>query len=219
MNVSNSVFHEPLTRAFFLRSVDVVAADLIGCLLVTDTNGERVGGVIVDTEAYDQNDPAAHCHEAVNRKGSESMRLPGGHAYVCKARHGMSWLNFTCDDRPDFGSAVLIGALQPLCGCEIMRKRRLEGYAEHRGINDEKKYRNFLCRGPGALSEALGVTVAVDKMSLFAQPFQLFGPATAQKVLRGPRIRVTSAVCDPRRFALADCAFIRPESRAQLRPM
>ncbi len=213
-----SGFGDLLSQAFFLRPVDIVAANLIGCLLVTSVNGDRVGGMIVDTEAYDQNDPASHCYSSVNRKGGESMRLPGGHAYVCKAR-GMSWLNFTCDDRCNFGSAVLIGALQPLFGFEIMRRRRLEGYPQHLGINNDTKYPNFLCRGPGVLSEALGVTMEMDKMPLSKPPFALFGFTKAPSVLRGERVRVTSTICDPRRFALADCGFIRLENRSKLKPL
>jgi DNA-3-methyladenine glycosylase len=109
--------------------------------------------------------------------------------------------------------------LQPMFGIEVMRRRRLEGYPAHRGINDEVKYRNFLCNGPGVLSEALGVTAAMDKMPLFKPPFELFGFMKTPRVLRGERVGVTSTLCDPRRFALADCSFIRPKNRSQLKPV
>ena len=107
-----------LPASFFDSDVDVVAKSLIGTFVFkVDDLGNRTGGKIVETEAYDQNDPAAHCHKDASKtrlSGSGSMRLKGGHAYVYPYR-GMWCLNFTCGNE-GFGSAVLLRALEPLSG-------------------------------------------------------------------------------------------------------
>ena len=112
-----------LDRSFFLdEDVDALAQRLIGTILIFDNEeAGPVGGYIVETEAYDQNDPTAHCfkdgsHEASN--GSWPMFLSGGNAYVFPTSYGYC-LNFVTG-KADFGSAVLIRALKPSNGQRII---------------------------------------------------------------------------------------------------
>lgn len=157
MNVS---FENPVTTDFFLRDVEEVAKELIGCYLCTDFDGQRTVGRIVETEAYDQDDVAAHCHRnaAENRKkNSDAMLLRGGHIYLYNSRN-MACLNFTCG-KEGFGSAVLIRALEPILGAEIMLARRREygpKILKSATCSDIRALR-LLCNGPAALCEAIGI--------------------------------------------------------------
>src|SRR2546423_6691912 len=107
-----------LRRAFFARSVHDVAPDLIGSELVVDGSGGR----IVEVEAYDHEDPAAHGYGGRSPRNA-SMFGPPGHAYVYRS-YGIHWcLNFVCEGE-GIASAVLIRALAPLAGIATMRRRR-----------------------------------------------------------------------------------------------
>jgi len=155
-----------LNADFFARKVEVVAPDLIGCHLFTTINGECAGGMIIETEAYDQNDIAAHCYSAnrvVAPETSDPMKFAGGKVYFYYTRFGRC-LNFTCD-RENFGSAVLIRALRPSEGPEIMRARRRSTF-DTKSLSDEEKYRSVLCNGPQNLCDSLGFCDSLHKQSL-----------------------------------------------------
>jgi DNA-3-methyladenine glycosylase len=163
-----------------------LAERLIGVTLLC----HDVGGVIVETEAYTRDDPASHSFAGL-RPRCAAMFGPVGHAYVYRS-YGMHWcLNIVCGAP---GSAVLIRALQPSHGLDVMVDRR--------GVHDPRK----LCAGPGRLTQALGITAAQDGASLAAAPFQIFERSTAPKILRGPRIGISKAVNLPWRFGLAGSA-------------
>lgn len=145
---------------FFNRCVDDVAVSLVGRFLTSEIDGKLTGGKIIETEAYCEHDFAAHCHaDAVlgRRRGSEPMRLSGGRIYLYPSRlydHKGFWcMNFTCG-RAGLGSAVLIRALMPVWGCEVMRERRIEGGTPLDA--DGNAYIKRLCNGPGVLWESLG---------------------------------------------------------------
>jgi len=170
-----------------------VAPRLIGVTLLV--NG--VGGVIVETEAYDGDDPASHCYGGPTARNA-AMFGPPGHAYVYRS-YGVHWcLNFVC--RPaGQGAGVLIRALQPTHGLASMQARR--------GMEDER----LLCCGPGRLGQALGVTHALNGLALDAPPFVLIAPARpvpARAIARGPRIGITRAAERPWRFGLKGSAFL-----------
>lgn len=152
--------------------------------------------MIVELEAYDHTDPAAHGYGNRRSERNASMFLPGGHAYVYRS-YGVHWcLNFVCGEA-DVASAVLIRALEPTHGLDVMRKRR--------GLDDER----LLCRGPGRLCQALGVTRTLDGFPLHKPPFELLPSSEVpQRILRGPRIGITKAVELPWRFGLAGSRFI-----------
>jgi len=186
----------PLDRRFFDRPVEIVAPDLIGCYLLTTVGGEHVGGVIIETEAYDENDPAAHCHKEANprrRVHSDAMLLSGGHAYVHEDR-GMSCLNLTCD-REGFGSAVLIRALLPCEGTEVMTYRREAHPDADKQIKARKgNYKRLLCNGPSKVGEALGLTSAQNGMSLFGADIEIRGKDKAVILLNGRRINISKGI-------------------------
>jgi DNA-3-methyladenine glycosylase len=179
-----------LSRAFFRRSVHEVAPDLIGATLLFD----GVGGRIVEVEAYDQNDPAAHSFRGPTRRNAV-MFGPPGYAYVYRS-YGIHWcLNLVCEPAGSAG-AVLIRALEPTAGLPAMRRRR--------GVKDER----LLCSGPGRLCEALRVTAAHNGLALDVPPFQLFPRAGAVEVIAGVRIGLTKAVDKPWRYGEKGSRFL-----------
>jgi len=176
---------QKLTAAFFARSVHAVAPDLIGASLLFD----GVGGRIVELEAYDHEDPAAHGFGGRTARNA-SMFGPPGRAYVYRS-YGIHWcLNFVCESE-GIASAVLIRALEPLSGIAAMRRRR--------GLADER----LLCAGPGRLCQALGITRAQDGAALDRPPFLLRAREQRPEIVTGPRIGITKAADKPWRYGLA----------------
>ena len=129
-----------IDRRFFERSVHEVAPDLVGTTLLVD----GCGGVVVEVEAYDREDPAAHGFRGRTERNA-SMFGPAGRAYVYRS-YGIHWcLNLVCEEAGN-PAAVLIRALEPTAGLALMRERR--------GLEETR----LLCAGPGRLCQALGVT-------------------------------------------------------------
>lgn len=184
----------------FDRPAHEVARALVGATLLVD----GVGGVIVETEAYDQLDPASHTFRGPTPRNA-SMFGPSGHAYVYRS-HGLHWcLNTVCMPK-GHGAGVLLRALEPTHGIARMRERR--------GLPADGDLR-ALCSGPGKLCAALGVTRdRHDGRRLDAPPFELRPAATAPTVAVGVRIGLSKAVEQPWRFVLAGSRFLsRPLPR------
>ena len=185
-----------LGRDFFARSVHDIAPELIGVELLVD----GIGGPIVEVEAYDQEDPAAHGFGGRTERNA-SMFGPPGHAYVYRS-YGIHWcLNFVCEEE-GVADAVLVRALEPTAGLEVQRQRR--------GVEDP----HALCSGPGKLCQALGITGSHDGLPLDEPPFRLEARADAPHIVTGPRIGITKATELSWRYALAGSPYL---SRA-LRP-
>jgi len=176
--------------------VHEVAPDLVGVALFV--NG--VGGTIVEVEAYDHEDPAAHGYRGRTARNA-SMFGPAAHAYVYRS-YGIHWcLNFVCEGE-GVASAVLIRALEPAQGVDEMRRRR--------GLEDER----FLCAGPGRLCQALGITREHDGLALDKPPFELLPRGGEPEIAAGPRIGITQAADRPWRYALVGSRFLsRPIGR------
>lgn len=174
---------------FAAPSVEV-AQRLIGMLVTID----GVGGRIVETEAYDQLDPASHTYGGQTPRNA-AMFGPPGHAYVYRS-YGIHWcLNFVCREA-GHGAGVLIRAIEPLEGLELMRSRR--------GLDDDR----LLCSGPGKLCQAMGVTHGHNGLALDAPPFAL-APATIKgELVAGPRIGISKAMEVPWRFGLAGSRYL-----------
>lgn len=174
----------------FLAPSHEVARALIGATLLVD----GVGGRIVETEAYDREDPASHSFSGPTPRNA-AMFGPPGRAYVYRS-YGMHWcLNVVCREA-GHGAGVLIRAIEPTEGLDAMRARR--------GLQEAR----LLCAGPGRLCQALAVTRAHDGMALDAPPFRLVPPAGPVAVVAGPRIGITKAVDVPWRFGLAGSRFV-----------
>lgn len=175
--------------AFFARHPVVVARDLVGVRLLV--NG--VGGAIVETEAYHHEDPASHTFGGRTPRNA-AMFGPVNHAYVYRS-YGIHWcLNLVCGEEP--GSAVLIRAVAPDVGVELMRHRR--------GLEPLR----LLASGPGRLCQALAITREYDGLPLDRPPFELIARPTEPAIIAGPRIGLTKGVETPWRFGLAGSPFL-----------
>lgn len=169
-----------------------VARELVGCRLFF----AGVGGTIVETEAYEREDPASHSYVGLTER-TKVMFGPPGHAYVYLSYGIHSLLNFVAEPEGE-AAAVLIRALEPTAGLEQMRERR-----------GERPDRD-LCSGPGKLTEALGIGLEQNRADLGRDPFLLLPPEPGHEleVLTGPRIGITKAVERPWRFAVADSPYV-----------
>ena len=179
----------------FLAPSALVARKLIGATLLLD----GVGGRIVETEAYDREDPASHSFAGPTLRNA-SMFGPPGRVYVYRS-YGIHWcFNLVCRE-PGHGAGVLIRALEPLAGLETMRRRRgLTG--------DAASTPRLLCAGPGRVGQALGIGPQHDGLAIDAPPFE-FRPASEDaEVLVGKRIGITKAMDQPWRFGLAGSRFL-----------
>ena len=180
-----------MKRSFFQRSVHEVAPELIGVELAVD----GVGGVIVEVEAYDHEDPAGHGYQNRRTARNAAMFLPGGHAYVYRS-YGIHWcLNLVCREEGT-AEAALVRALAPTEGLAEMRARR--------GVEDAR----LLCSGPGRLCQALAVTRAHDGLPLDGPPFELLAPEAPVQIVSGRRIGITRAADRPWRYGLAGSRYL-----------
>ncbi len=179
---------------FLDRDSATVAPELLGCTLLVD----GVGGRIVEVEAYHPADPASHSFRGPTPRNGAMFAGPG-HVYVYRS-YGIHWcVNFVCRG----ASAVLIRALEPLAGIDVMRRRR--------GLDELRT----LCSGPGKLCAALGVTGTLDGRMLDAPPFAVTLAPEPADIVAGPRIGISKAVELPWRFGIKGSRFLsRPFPRA-----
>jgi DNA-3-methyladenine glycosylase len=179
---------------FSASSLDVAQA-LVGASVFVD----GVGGTIVETEAYDQDDPASHSYAGHTTRNA-AMFGPPGRAYVYRS-YGIHWcLNFVCAPA-GHGSGVLIRALAPTAGIERMRARR--------GIDDVR----LLCAGPGRLCQALAVTREHDGLRLDRKPFRVVARSGDVDVAQGVRIGISKSKELPWRFAMRGSPFLSRSMR------
>ncbi|HXS33979.1 MAG TPA: DNA-3-methyladenine glycosylase [Solirubrobacterales bacterium] len=188
-----------LAADFFDRSVHLVARELIGCRLFY----AGCGGIIVETESYERDDPACHAYVGLTDR-TEVLFGPPGRAYVYLSYGIHSLLNFVAEPEGE-AAAVLIRALEPTAEIEAMRARRGD-----RPDHD-------LCSGPGKLTEALGIGLGQNGADLTRDPFLLLPrePDWEGEVVAGRRVGITKAVERPWRFGLAGSPHI---SKPSIRP-
>jgi DNA-3-methyladenine glycosylase len=174
----------------FSRDSREVAQRLIGMTLLVD----GVGGIIVETEAYDREDPASHSFSGPTPRNAV-MFGPPGHAYIYLS-YGIHWcLNFTCRE-VGHGAGVLIRALEPTSGVSVMIRRR--------GQQDLR----LLCSGPGRLGQALAITHKLNGKPVNRPPFRLSAAGKRSRVLSGPRIGISKAMDQPWRYGLAGSGYL-----------
>jgi DNA-3-methyladenine glycosylase len=172
---------------FFARDVVAVAADLLGARLLVD----GVGGLIVETEAYRQDDEASHSFRGQTAWNAAMFGAPG-RAYVYRS-YGLHWcFNIVCER----GSAVLIRALEPTHGLETMMARRAVGEVHK------------VCAGPGNLCKALAITGEMNGLSVLTDPFSLTGSSELPASTSGVRIGITKAAERPWRFAVKGSHYL-----------
>jgi DNA-3-methyladenine glycosylase len=182
-----------LAPSFYARSVQAVARDLVGCVV---RHGDAAGR-IVETESYHQSEPACHAFGGITPR-SRTLFGPPGHAYVYRS-YGIHALLNAVAESEGVGAAVLIRALEPLTGVELMRLRRGLGRIDE------------LCSGPGKLTQALGIGLALNGSSFSGGPIELLLPdrrGRAARVVRGPRVGITKAAELPWRFCDADSRHV-----------
>ena len=180
-----------LAHIDFSADAHEVARLLIGVTVLLD----GVGGVIVETEAYDRTDPASHSFAGPTMRNAV-MFGPPGRSYVYRS-YGIHWcLNFVCREE-GHGAGVLIRAIEPTQGLARMRERR--------GLEDER----LLCSGPGRVGQALGIDGSFGGHRLDRPPFRLLARAREDiELLVGPRIGISKAMDVPWRFGLKGSRFL-----------
>lgn len=173
--------------SFFSRDAVEVARALIGAELTVD----GVGGIVVETEAYMNDDPASHSYRGPTRRNASMFGEPGI-AYIYRS-YGLHWcLNAVCLP----GSAVLLRAIEPTAGMALMESRR--------GVDSLR----LLCAGPGRLTQALAIDASLDGRSMATEPFELKILPPAGKVASGTRIGISKAAEKPWRFGLEGSPYL-----------
>ena len=186
-----------LSRDFFARPTLDVARDLIGTRLVHEVDGVLATGIIVETEAYiGEDDPACHAAAGLTRR-TAPLYGPPGLAYVY-LNYGMHFLLNAVTEAEGHPAAVLLRALAPEDGLDVMRQRR--------GLSASPRADHGLCRGPGNLTRALGVTLRENGADLCGASSLWIeaGPGAPGPLVWGPRIGIRVGVDTPWRCAVAD---------------
>jgi len=194
-----------LLRAdFYDRPVLQVARELIGCTVEHD----GVSGVIVETEAYHESEPACHAFVGLTPRTSILFGEPG-RAYVYRSYGVHALLNAVCEPA-GVGAAVLVRALAPLQGVELMRARRSGSRARRRSSGAVLREQD-LCSGPGKLTQALGIDLWANGSELSAGPVLVRAPSAGWRgveVLEDRRVGITRAVELRWRFCVAGCVHV-----------
>jgi DNA-3-methyladenine glycosylase len=180
-----------LDRAFYARPVVEVARHLVGCVV----RHGATAGMIVETEAYHDSEPACHAYVGLTAR-TETLFGPPGVAYVYRSYGIHALLNAVCEPE-GIGAAVLIRALEPVDGLDLMRARR-----GHEHLAD-------LCSGPGKLTQALGVELSENGTDLLGGGPIVIEPRIAEpELVAGRRVGITKAVDLPWRFSVAGNACV-----------
>ncbi len=183
-----------LSPDFYAHDTTAIARALLGKLLIHETSQGTVAGRIVETEAYLADDPACHAHGGKKTPRTATMFGSPGTAY-----YGMHNCFNVVTGPEGIGEAVLIRALEPVCGIELMQACRNQ-LALHN-----------LCSGPGKLVYAMGITRSLNAQSLMEPPLYLAEPLTGSgkfKITTTTRIGISKGAALPLRFYIKDNPFI-----------
>ena len=187
-----------LPSHFYDNETTTVAQALLGKLLIHETPAGILAGRIVETEAYLADDPACHAHGGKNTPRTAVMFGPPGTAYIYLI-YGMHNCFNVVTGAEGTGEAVLIRALEPIYGIEVMQANRNQ-MAPHN-----------LCSGPGKLVYAMGINRALNAQSLMEPPLYLAEPLVEPekfKIVTTTRIGISKGAALPLRFYIKDNAFI-----------
>lgn len=195
---SSRIAGSRIPRSFFLRPTPIVARDLLGRVLVHDSPEGSTAGIVVETEAYLRDDPASHAFRGPTSRNA-SMFGPPGRAYVYLVYGVHHCLNVVTAPA-GIGEAVLLRALEPIEGLELMRLRRGD-------VRDRD-----LCNGPGKLVQALGIGRAHDGVDLTRGPIGFreskLRPFARAPIVRDVRVGITNGADLPLRFYLRESRFV-----------
>jgi DNA-3-methyladenine glycosylase len=178
-----------------------LARALLGCVLVRDSDEGKAAGRIVETEAYLPGDPACHGYKGKSRRNA-TLFGPPHRAYVYQI-YGTSYCFNLSSERAGEGAGVLVRALEPVEGLELMQQRR--------AIESKRD----LCRGPGRLCRALDIDRSLDGIDLFTHPSLWLAEdgSLSMRVRRSPRIGVTRAAERRLRFYAAGSPYVSGAAR------
>jgi DNA-3-methyladenine glycosylase len=193
----------PLGAGFFAGPVTEVASALVGCVVAHG----GMAGVIVETEAYHDTEPACHAYVGLTPR-TRTLFGPPGRAYVYRS-YGIHALLNAVAEPEGTGAAVLIRALEPIAGIEAMRRRRRLARVEE------------LCSGPGKLTQALGVGLELNGSDLAAGPLRFHPPPpeAGAPVVATCRVGITKATELRWRYCAAGSRFVSsPRPSAARRP-
>jgi DNA-3-methyladenine glycosylase len=187
-----------LTREFYAREPAVVASELVGKLLLRETSAGLCGGMIVECEAYlSRRDPACHASRGMTRR-NVSMFGPPGHAYVYTIH--TRWLLNAVTEPEGTPSAILIRAIEPRWGVDLMQQRR------------GTEVLRDLARGPGRLAQALAIDRTYDGWDLTAGKELWIAEEAVNghplRIARSGRIGISSAQRRLLRFYLSGNRFV-----------
>ncbi len=200
---------------FLENPSDVAAPLLLGCTLTRTItlNGEKHKLVarIVETEAYDQDDPASHAFGGPSERNA-AMFGPAGHLYVYVSYGMHHCCNVVCGPE-GFGSGCLVRAVEPLEGVEVMRKLREAGHAGKAKAGRTRKHPlklRDLTNGPGKVCAALGIDKTLYGHDLTAEPLVLdFAPLLPGETIgRSPRVGISKNADAPKRFFIEGNEFV-----------
>ena len=203
-----------LERAFYDRPTLDVARDLLGKVLVHNRRGVRTSGAIVEVEAYvGESDPACHAAPGLTKRNAPLYGAPG-HAYVY-LNYGIHCLVNVVTESHGSPAAVLIRALDPLDGVEVMRRRRARAMKGRRHRRAAAIAAHDLCRGPGNLTMAMGITLAENRLDLLGD--RLFVEdrgIAAGPIAWGPRIGIRVGTDTPWRAWIAGHPAVSAHQKA-----
>ena len=187
---------DPLPRSFYARPARIVARDLLGRVLVSESPEGRTSGTIVETEAYTgPEDPACHAAVRIGRtRRNDPLYGAPGTAYI-HLNYGVHWCLNAVTDREGHPAAVLIRALEPLEGIGIMRVRR---------------GRDEFTNGPARLTQALGIGPQHQRHFLDDPPLWIGDgdPVAEEQVIKAPRVGISRAVSWELRYYVKDNAWV-----------
>jgi len=206
-----------LPRAFYDRPTLDVARDLLGKVLVHRYRGAATSGVIVEVEAYiGESDPACHAAPGPTRRNAP-LYGPPGFAYVY-LNYGIHCLVNVVTEAECQPAAVLIRALNPIDGVEVMRRRRSRAAKGRRAMNGPSLRTHDLCRGPGNVTMAMGVTLAQNQLDLLGDQLFIEDRGIAPGAIAwSQRIGIRVGTDRAWRAYLKDCPAVSAMTKASTR--
>lgn len=191
-----SCYAVAMTNVSDILATDALSAAklLLGCKLVHETPEGKTSGIIVETEAYHQDDPASHSFNGATKR-TQVMFGESGHAYVYFT-YGMHYCFNIVTGRTGQGQAVLVRALEPIEGIELMKKRR--------AADDIHQLTN----GPAKLTQAMGINLKNNGQNILSGNLRIEPGPKPAKIMRTTRVGISKAQNLPWRFYIKGNEFV-----------